>query len=110
MTTAERSLRLHRFLPASWANGPGRRAVLWVQGCTLACPDCFNPQTHARSEGERVPLPALVQRITSLAQGIEGLTISGCEPLQQRHALLTLLQHVRQETTLSVLLFTGYSW
>lgn len=29
---AELTLALHAYLPASRANGPGRRAVLWVQG------------------------------------------------------------------------------
>ncbi|NJO00209.1 MAG: 4Fe-4S cluster-binding domain-containing protein, partial [Anaerolineales bacterium] len=38
-------LRLHQFLPQSRVNGPGLRAVLWVQGCSLGCPGCFNPQT-----------------------------------------------------------------
>ena len=35
-------MRLHHFLPHSRANGSGIRAVLWVQGCSLACPGCFN--------------------------------------------------------------------
>ena len=31
----------------SRVNGPGRRVVVWVQGCTLGCLGCFNPGTHA---------------------------------------------------------------
>jgi anaerobic ribonucleoside-triphosphate reductase activating protein len=103
-------LRVHHFLPHSRANGPGVRAVLWVQGCTLACPGCFNPDTHAWTEGEQVPVTALLQRMVALSASIEGLTISGGEPLQQRRALLALLRRVRQETPLSVVLFTGYTW
>jgi pyruvate-formate lyase-activating enzyme len=41
------TLRLHQFLPSSHTNGPGLRAVLWVQGCSLGCPRCFNPATHS---------------------------------------------------------------
>ncbi len=26
----------------SRANGPGVRAVIWVQGCTIGCPGCYN--------------------------------------------------------------------
>src|ERR1700691_3577776 len=33
-------------VPVSRANGPGRRAVLWFQGCTLNCPGCFNQASH----------------------------------------------------------------
>ena len=40
-------LNLHALLPRSRANGPGVRLVLWFQGCTLGCPGCFNPTTHA---------------------------------------------------------------
>ncbi|MGD0006352.1 MAG: 4Fe-4S cluster-binding domain-containing protein, partial [Anaerolineaceae bacterium] len=39
-------LNLHHFEPLSLVNGPGKRSVVWVQGCTLNCPGCFNPQTH----------------------------------------------------------------
>jgi anaerobic ribonucleoside-triphosphate reductase activating protein len=43
-------LRLHGFVARSRANGPGIRAVVWTQGCTLGCPGCFNPGSHP-SEG-----------------------------------------------------------
>ena len=103
-------LRLHHFLPRSRANGPGVRAVLWVQGCWLGCPGCFNPDTHVFTGGERVPVDDLWRRLVALRASIEGLTISGGEPLQQRRALLALLRRVRYETPLSVVLFTGYTW
>jgi len=45
-----------------------------------------------------------------LGTSIQGLTISGGEPLQQLRPLLTLLQRVRAETPLSILLFSGYTW
>jgi anaerobic ribonucleoside-triphosphate reductase activating protein len=37
---------VHGFVPVSRANGPGRRAVLWFQGCTLNCPECWNQASH----------------------------------------------------------------
>lgn len=105
----EDSLRIHDFLAASRANGPGWRAVVWVQGCTLNCPGCFNPETHDPEGGERVPVDALFQRIAALEEGIEGLSISGGEPFQQPRPLLRLLRRVRRETDLSILVFTGYT-
>jgi anaerobic ribonucleoside-triphosphate reductase activating protein len=104
------SLRIHHLLPFSRANGPGARAVLWTQGCSLACPGCFNPHTHPAAGGEVVPVEELAARLMALGAGVEGLTVSGGEPLQQRPALLALLQRLRHHTTLSVLLFTGYRW
>lgn len=105
-----RALRLHAFEPFSYANGPGCRAVVWVQGCTLGCPGCFNPETHSFHGGEWMAVDTLFERIAALQPHIEGITISGGEPFQQRPALLALLQRVRQETNLSVLVFTGYRW
>lgn len=107
--TGSRRLRLHAFEPCSAANGPGTRAVLWVQGCTLGCAGCFNPLTHPR-DGAEVAVDELVARIAMLGHRIEGVTISGGEPLQQRGAVLELLRRVRAETPLSAILFTGYRY
>ncbi len=105
-----RSLRVHCFLPFSRANGPGGRAVIWVQGCTLGCPDCFNPDAHALEGGELVSAGEMFDRVVALGDTIEGITFSGGEPLQQRDPLLALLKRVRRETLLSVLVFSGYTW
>jgi anaerobic ribonucleoside-triphosphate reductase activating protein len=103
-------LRLHHFLPTSRANGPGTRAVIWVQGCTLGCPGCFNGPTHPATGGEVVSVDTLFERIASIQGSIEGLTISGGEPLQQGAAVARLLRRVKSETNLSVILFSGFSW
>ena len=103
-------LRVHGFLPFSRANGPGVRAAVWVQGCSLRCPGCSNPDTHPFVGGELMSVDDLFGRIVAPGDAIEGVTISGGEPLQQRRPLLALLRRVRQETSLSVLVFTGYTW
>jgi len=103
-------LRLHHFLPLSRANGPGRRAVLWVQGCTLNCPGCFNPQTHPVVGGRLVEVEALLTAILALGNSIEGVTLSGGEPFQQMQPVLALLKRIRAETSLSTLVFSGYTW
>ena len=107
---AASNLRLHYFIPFSRSNGPGSRAVIWVQGCSFGCPGCFNPETHASNKGRLVSTDRLFEKIIKLGQTIEGITISGGEPLQQMRPLLTLLRRICKETDLSVLLFTGYSW
>ncbi len=103
-------LRIARFLPHSRANGPGVRAVVWVQGCTLACPGCFNVEMQPASGGEWRTVGTLFERILALQDEIEGISVSGGEPLQQIAPLLALLQRVRRESSLSILLFTGYTW
>ncbi len=103
-------LRMHAFTPGSRANGPGRRAVVWVQGCSIGCPGCYNPATHSRRGGRLVSVQELAERIAALAGGIEGVTISGGEPLQQHEPVLDLLRRIRPETSLSIVVFTGYTW
>jgi anaerobic ribonucleoside-triphosphate reductase activating protein len=104
------SLRLHAFVPDSCANGPGVRAVIWTQGCSLGCAGCFNSETHPFGSGESIAVADLYQRIAALGSAIEGITISGGEPLQQLRSLKVLLRRVREETDLSVVVFTGYCW
>lgn len=105
---SQMTLRLHAFLPRGRANGPGWRSVVWVQGCSLGCPGCFNPQTHGREEaGEAAGVAEVMRRI--LAAGTEGLTVSGGKPLQQAEAVVALLEEARA-VGLSTLLFTGLAW
>ena len=106
----EELLRLHSFVPRSRANGPGCRAVLWLQGCSLGCPGCFNPQTHSFDAGELRSTDDLLRLIQQQGDAIEGLTVSGGEPFQQLRPLTALLEKVRRETPLSVLIFTGFAW
>lgn len=107
---SDTALRVHQIIPASRVNGPGLRLVIWVQGCTLACPGCFNPQTHPAVGGILFTPADLMTQIRT-QKSIEGITLSGGEPLQQMPALLALLQPLRRDLPhLSTLLFTGYSW
>lgn len=100
-------MRIHALLEHSRANGPGVRAVVWTQGCTLGCPGCFNPETHPKAGGEWASAVELSERIRAIPC-IEGVTISGGEPLQQLAPLTQLLRRLRQSTSLSSVVFTGF--
>ncbi len=102
-------MRVHSVLKQSNANGPATRYVIWVQGCTLQCPGCFNPETHPKSEGRAVKPSDLYNDIVSMKDDIAGITISGGEPFQQPYALFSLLSLVRMNTSLSVVLFSGHT-
>jgi anaerobic ribonucleoside-triphosphate reductase activating protein len=102
-------IRIHSFMPCSRVNGPGLRAVLWLQGCTLACPGCASPRTHPLDGGTDLDETSVAHRIVSdYGAGIEGVTISGGEPFLQDAALEKLLVALRDTSSLSVLLYSGY--
>ncbi|MEU6589594.1 4Fe-4S single cluster domain-containing protein [Streptomyces sp. NPDC046881] len=72
--------------------GPGKRLGVWFQGCSLACPGCMSRHTWDPAAGTSTTVAqvlALWRR--ALADGADGLTVSGGEPLQQAAALAELL-------------------
>lgn len=98
-------LRLHGFVSRSKANGPGCRAVVWVQGCRLRCPGCFNPGTHDGNLGWDIDPQHLAHAINALP--VRGVTLSGGEPLQQAKALSVFLEALSADK--DVLLYSGFS-
>jgi anaerobic ribonucleoside-triphosphate reductase activating protein len=100
-------LRIHAIEPRSRANGPGARFVVWMQGCTLGCPGCFNPTTHDAAGGREVTVDEIAKELAA-TPGVEGLSLSGGEPLQQAEAAVALLDAARG-LGLSTLAFSGYT-
>jgi anaerobic ribonucleoside-triphosphate reductase activating protein len=98
--------RIHATEARSRANGPGARFVVWFQGCSLGCAGCFNPGTHAAAGGEQVEVDELV--VQAVAAGVEGISLSGGEPMQQPDAALALVTGARAHG-LSTLMFSGYA-
>ena len=105
--------RLHAMEPRSRANGPGVRTVVWFQGCSLGCVGCFNPATHATAvvatTTRTVEFDNILAGLADAAvSGIDGLTLSGGEPMQQIDAAIALLAAARL-AGLSTLMFSGYT-
>ena len=100
-------LNLARTLHRSAANGPGERFVVWVQGCPLACPGCWNPDTWSFERRVVRDIDELAAEILSV-EDIEGVTFTGGEPFAQARALAELARRVRHRG-LSVFVFTGYN-
>jgi anaerobic ribonucleoside-triphosphate reductase activating protein len=102
---------LHALIPASRANGPGLRAVVFFQGCSLGCPKCWNPETH-HFHGAEVTIDVVAQEVLRSRQehALEGVTFSGGEPMQQADSLLPLMHNLRRQMPeLSFGMFSGYA-
>jgi anaerobic ribonucleoside-triphosphate reductase activating protein len=104
-------MMIHSFVTGSRVNGPGLRAVVYFQGCTLGCRDCWNPETHAFAGKER-SIAEVADLVVSAHQecALEGVTFSGGEPMQQAEALLALIESLRDRLPgLSFGMYSGYS-
>lgn len=101
-------LRLARLVCPTSAEGPGQRLALWVQGCSIRCAGCCNPQLFAAHGGRDVEVEALLRLIRRDRSKIEGVTFLGGEPFEQAAPLAQLGRAVRR-WGLSVMTFTGYT-
>ncbi len=102
-------LNLHNWAPVSRANGPGDRFVLWFQGCSLNCPGCFNVETHSLAPHILMAHEDVAAMIHGMKERIEGVTITGGEPMEQAQGLLQLLETLHRRPSFSVVLYSGYT-
>jgi anaerobic ribonucleoside-triphosphate reductase activating protein len=100
--------RVHGVLPRSVANGPGERFTIWSQGCALACPGCFNPETHTTAQGAARTVGDLLAEVLD-EPGIEGVTLTGGEPLEQPGAVGAFCEELRSRSRLGVIVLTGFT-
>ena len=104
------TLELAHWVPVSAAEGPHERFAVWVQGCTLNCPGCCNPELFERGRGRELALAELLEHIHAAMRvhAIEGVTVLGGEPLEQLLGVTALCRGV-QEAGLGVIVFTGFT-
>ncbi|AWI04598.1 4Fe-4S single cluster domain-containing protein [Clostridium drakei] len=100
-------LRIHRFLPVTNVEGPGKRACVWVQGCSRHCPGCAAQPTWNKDKGIEIDVRELAQKILNGPE-VEGITFVGGEPFEQAEALSELALLLKRKN-LSIVTFTGYS-
>lgn len=101
-------LRIYKFLPKTNVEGPGERACIWVQGCSIRCPGCAQPDTWPFEGGQDIKVEDLARLILD-GPMIEGVTFVGGEPFDQAEAL-ALLGRILKKHGLSVVTFTGYQY
>lgn len=82
------------------ANGVGVRTTLFVSGCRLHCPDCFNEVAWDFSAGEPFTREVEDRIIESLRPAyVAGLSVLGGEPMEpeNQQGLVGFLERVREE-------------
>ncbi|MDO4583015.1 MAG: 4Fe-4S single cluster domain-containing protein [Planctomycetia bacterium] len=100
-------LRIAQLAPRCTVLGPGVRGVVWVQGCSRGCPGCISPEMQPWEGGTAVSTENLAEYLGDLRE-IEGITISGGEPLAQAEGLNDLMDRLR-ERDFGWMAYTGYT-
>ena len=81
-------------------DGPGIRTVVFLDGCTLRCKYCHNPETWAMNE-VNYDTDELVKKILRnkpyFKRNNGGVTFSGGEPLLQINFLLDICEKLKKE-------------
>ena len=99
-------ININAIMEDSLANGPGKRFTIWVQGCSIQCKDCFNKDTWSSEENELIEVDTLVKQIQE--QDVNGITISGGEPLDQYESVLEFCKKTFKDY--SIFLISGYKY
>ena len=107
-TVTGRIFDIQRF---SVHDGPGIRTTFYCQGCPHHCPGCHNPESHDPRRGE----PLTVERAETICAAIaanpilDGVTLSGGDPLLQPEAMAAFLRLLKERTGQNVWCYTGYT-
>lgn len=94
----------------SFVDGEGVRLTLFLAGCHHFCKGCHNPSTWNIEHGVKTPIEDIVAYlIPYLSQAdVDGLTLSGGDPVLQTEGVKVLLQQLRNALPmLNVWLYTG---
>lgn len=102
------AIRVSHYIDSTEVLGPGKRFVIWFQGCRKRCHNCINPDGQAEQGGSLVSVEYLFSEIVK-TKGIQGITISGGEPFLQFEALRELIDRIRRDTRLDIMLYSGYT-
>ena len=89
--------------------GPGKRFVVWVQGCRKKCKGCTSPELQSFDGGTEISPGALA--VIAAYSGNDGITLSGGEPFEQAGALAELLSELKKlNPSMDVIVYTGYKY
>ena len=101
-------IRLAGVVKESSVDGEGLRYVVFTQGCHHKCKGCHNTQTHNISDGVDVDIDKIISDVNKNPL-LNGVTISGGEPLLQIDNLIPLLEGLKKYGK-HIMMYTGYTY
>lgn len=106
-------MRIASIKDMSLVDGEGTRLVIFTTGCIHNCPGCHNKdfQNYNYSEAIDMTTEQIIDYIKERKEWIDGITLSGGDPLFQLNATKELIHTIRKDKVLkdlNIWLFTGY--
>ncbi|AKN32121.1 pyruvate formate lyase-activating protein [Clostridium carboxidivorans P7] len=103
--------KMHSFESMGLVDGPGIRTVVFMQGCSLRCAYCHNPDTWNFQGGTEITPEELVKKIARFKPYFKnggGVTFSGGEPLMQPDFLIETLKLCKEQGIHTTIDTAGY--
>ena len=101
-------LNMRYIVRDSYVDGPGKRIVLYVQGCPIQCPGCQSRFLWNELDGAEMDTEAVVGELLSAKTPI---TISGGEPMAQAKAVADVLVKIRlQRPSAHIIVYSGFAF
>lgn len=100
--------KIHSVETFGTVDGPGVRYVIFLQGCPLRCVYCHNPDSWDINAGKWETVDALIEDIKKYTRYIEGITVSGGEPMLQLDFLIELFNKVKKLNLTTCLDTSGF--
>ena len=102
------SIYLYRIYHHSTVDGPGRRSVVQVAGCSIRCAGCYVPETHERTNGKLALISDIVEEIDEKSGEHDGVSILGGEPFDQPESLQILVEKLKAKNY-HLVIYSGYT-
>jgi anaerobic ribonucleoside-triphosphate reductase activating protein len=99
---------LFRVYHFSTVDGPGRRSVIQLAGCSIRCAGCYVPETHDRANGTLTLTKFIIEEIKKHRESHDGVTILGGEPFDQPNNLENLVS-ILNEQGIHIVVYSGYT-
>jgi anaerobic ribonucleoside-triphosphate reductase activating protein len=96
--------------------GYGRRIGIWFQGCSIRCKGCCSLDTWEADPAYATTVEQVLEWIAAKPlDEVDGFTISGGEPFDQKEALHALLQGLTAlrgdpASKRDILVYSGFPW